>query len=80
MNASGLWKGKCQGRVGNFKFVNMEIICKTHERKCSRSRSLRRIQKKPQTILEVLKLLEMEEHAAVMILNGYENLTLLKVK
>jgi len=78
MNASGLWKGKCQGRVGNFKFVNVEIICKTHERKRSRSRSLRRIQKKPQTILEVLKLLKMEEHAAVMILNGYENLTLLK--
>ena len=80
MNASGLWKGKCQGRVGNFKFVNVEIMCKTNERKQSRSRSLRRIQKKPQTILEVLKLLKMEEHAAVMILNGYENLTLLKVK
>ena len=79
MNASGLWKGKCKGRVGNFKFVNVEIICKTPERKRSRSRSLRRLRKKPQTINEALKILKMEEHAAIMILNGYENLSLFKV-
>ena len=26
MNPSGLWKGKCAARVGNFKFINVEIL------------------------------------------------------
>ena len=26
MNPSGLWKGKCATRVGNFKFINVEIL------------------------------------------------------
>ncbi len=26
MNPSGLWKGKCESRVGNFKFINVEIL------------------------------------------------------
>jgi hypothetical protein len=25
MNASGLWRGKSQGRVGHFKFINVEL-------------------------------------------------------
>ena len=28
MNASGLWRGACAGRVGNFKFVAFFIFCK----------------------------------------------------
>lgn len=26
MNPSGLWKGKCQGRIGNFKFINVQLL------------------------------------------------------
>ena len=26
MNASGLWRGRCQGKIGNFKFINVEIL------------------------------------------------------
>ena len=26
MNASGVWRGRCQGRVGNFKFINLEVL------------------------------------------------------
>ena len=28
MNASGLWREDCAGRVGNFKFVAFFIFCK----------------------------------------------------
>ena len=28
MNASGLWRGACAGRVGNFKFVDLLKIVK----------------------------------------------------
>ena len=79
MNASGLWRGKCEGKVGNFKFVNVEILEKTPQRQRSRSRSLRRLKKKPTSIIEVLKILGMAEHSPIMVLNGYENLSLLKV-
>ena len=26
MNPSGLWQGKSQGRVGHFKFINVELL------------------------------------------------------
>jgi len=78
MNASGLWRGRYGGKVGNFKFVNVEILPPTRERRRSRSRSLRRLKRKPKTISEVMHVLRMEEHTPVFVLNGYENLTLFK--
>ena len=76
MNASGLWRGACAGRVGNFKFVlflnlldffkgfdliavafrfvNVEIL-PPRERRRSRSRSLRRVKRRPRTIAEVMR-------------------------
>lgn len=26
MNASGIWKGRCHGRIGHFKFINVEVL------------------------------------------------------
>ena len=26
MNPSGLWQGKSQGRIGHFKFINVELL------------------------------------------------------
>jgi len=77
MNASGLWRGACAGRVGNFKFVNVEIL-PPRERRRSRSRSLRRVKRRPRTIAEVMRVLNMDDHLPVFVLNGYENLTLFK--
>lgn len=77
MNAGGLWRGRCRDRVGNFKFVNVEIL-PTRSRRRSRSRSLRRIKRKPGTVAEVMKVLNMDEHLPVFVLNGYEDLTLFK--
>ena len=77
MNATGLWWGRCNHRVGSFKFINVEIL-PTRGRRRSRSRSLRRIKRKPGTIAEVMKVINMEEHLPVFVLNGYENLTLFK--
>lgn len=77
MNASGLWRGRCGDRVGNFKFINVEILSNRCRRR-SRSRSLRKIKRKPGTIAEVMKVINMDEHLPVFVLNGYENLTLFK--
>ena len=39
---------------------------------------MRRTKRKPETLAEVMKVLHMEEHLPVFVLNGYENLTLFK--
>jgi len=77
MNASGLWWGRCGIRVGHFKFVNVEIL-PARTRRRSRSRSLRRVKRKPGTVAEVMRVLHMEQHLPVFVLNGYEDLTLFK--
>ena len=77
MNAGGLWRGRCRNRVGYFKFVNVEILPPRSRRRSWR-RSLRRIKRKPGTVAEVMKVLNMEEHLPVFVLNGYEDLTLFK--
>ena len=76
MNAGGLWRGRCGHRVGYFKFINVQILPTRRRRR--RSRSLRRIKRKPGTVAEVMRLLNMEEHLPVFVLNGYEDLTLIK--
>jgi hypothetical protein len=85
MNASGLWRGRCQGKIGNFKFINVEILPAAREggRK-SRSSSLKRRARRrqltrPRTVQELLRRLNMEEHIPVFVLNGYENLSLFQV-
>ena len=40
MNPNGLWRGRCGGRVGQFKFINVELL-PARRRKRSSSRSLR---------------------------------------
>lgn len=77
MNASGLWWGRSGNRVGHFKFVNVEIL-PARTRRRSRSRSLRRVKRKPGTVAEVMRVLNMEQHLPVFVLNGYEDLTLFK--
>ncbi len=47
MNPSGLWKGRCQGRTGNFKFINVEVLperISQKKRSRSNSRGRRRVQ------------------------------------
>ena len=48
------------------------------ERRRSRSRSLRKVKRRPRTISEVMRVLHMEDHLPVFVLNGYENLSLFK--
>merc|ERR1719189_2183233 len=81
MNPSGLWRGRCGGRVGQFKFINVELL-PARRRKRSSSRSLRKMRasqsRPPGTIAEVVRMLDMAEHLPVFVLNGYEDLTLFK--
>jgi len=75
MNASGLWRGRCGDRVGHFKFINVEILPPRQGRGNGSRRMSRR---KPGTLAEVMRILNMEEHVPIFVLNGYEDLTLFK--
>jgi hypothetical protein len=83
MNASGLWRGRCQGKIGNFKFINVEILPTREGRRKSRTGSLKRRARRrlarPRTVQELLRRLHMEDHIPVFVLNGYENLSLFQV-
>ncbi len=68
MNPSGLWRGQCQGRVGNFKFINVDIVNErrrstggsgTEKRRAHRARETRP-SAKPKTVEEMLKRIGLE--------------------
>ena len=77
MNQGGRWKGRNGQKVGYFMFVNVEIMS-PRRRSRSRSRNLRGIKRKPSTLSDVMRLLDMQEFLSVFVLNGYEDLTLFK--
>ena len=37
-NPSGLWRGRCQGRIGHFKFINVELLPDRHVLRSSEQR------------------------------------------
>ena len=66
MNPSGLWKGKTGGRLGNFKFINVELIVENENNLDTYSR--------PKSVEEILKRLKLDKHLSVFVLNGFEDL------
>lgn len=82
MNPSGLWRGRCQGRIGHFKFINVELLPDRHVFRSSEQRqksvTSQRMQNSqdgpPKTVEDLLKRISLEEHLSVFVLNGYEEL------
>lgn len=69
MNASGVWKGFVNGRIGHFKFINVEVLpdqkgksINKHDRS-SRSTC-------PATVDELLIRIGLKEYTSVFVLNG----------
>ncbi|CAK1598997.1 unnamed protein product [Parnassius mnemosyne] len=82
MNASGIWRGVLNNKVGNFKFANVEVLS---DRDAMRSRSLkwcksreRLWETRPRTVEELLKRIDLPEYALAFARNGYEDIELFK--
>ncbi|KAF8767315.1 SAM and SH3 domain-containing protein 1 [Argiope bruennichi] len=78
---TGLWVGMAQGKVGHFKFINVEDI--DVEKKTKHRRHRVKYEwpssiKKPETLEELLKQLDLEEYTNVLVLNGYDELDTFK--
>ncbi|XP_073440573.1 SAM domain-containing protein SAMSN-1 isoform X1 [Dendrobates tinctorius] len=72
----GIWTGMLNNKVGNFKFIYVDIISEEEAPK----RIVRRRSKRPRpkTLLELLERFNLQEYMSSLLLNGYENLEDLK--
>ncbi|KAH8284345.1 hypothetical protein KR018_004050 [Drosophila ironensis] len=91
MNASGIWKGRCHGRVGHFKFINVEVLPE-QRMKNSSSKTLAHPGSRlanpgngsgshgggPSSVEDLLIRIGLKEYTSVFVLNGYEDLELFK--
>ncbi|XP_076131350.1 SAM domain-containing protein SAMSN-1b [Alosa pseudoharengus] len=77
--AMGIWTGLLNGRVGSFKFIYVDVLVETEPEPHRRATSQgRRRRPRPNTLLELLACLNLEEHASSLMLNGYQTVDDLK--
>ncbi|XP_026880131.2 SAM domain-containing protein SAMSN-1a [Electrophorus electricus] len=77
----GIWTGMLNNKVGNFKFIYVDVLDKKQETE-EEAPNIRphRVSKRPRpkTLLELLERLHLEEHASTLLLNGYQTVEDLK--
>ncbi|XP_055921333.1 uncharacterized protein LOC129952626 [Eupeodes corollae] len=79
MNASGIWRGRCHGRIGHFKFINVEVMPEQRLKNLN-NKSLSRLTNTngPNSVEDLLFRIGLKEYTSVFVLNGYEDLELFK--
>ncbi|XP_056330102.1 SAM domain-containing protein SAMSN-1a [Danio aesculapii] len=73
----GIWTGMLNNKVGNFKFIYVDVLPEkekdTEEEKAPKIRPVKVCKKpRPNTLLELLERLHLEEYASSLLLNGYQ--------
>ncbi|XP_072288129.1 SAM domain-containing protein SAMSN-1 isoform X2 [Pyxicephalus adspersus] len=74
----GIWTGMLNNKIGNFKFIYVDIILEEEApvpRKIVRRKSKR---PRPKTLQELLERFNLQEYMSSLLLNGYETLDDLK--
>ncbi|XP_036206207.1 SAM domain-containing protein SAMSN-1 isoform X1 [Myotis myotis] len=74
----GMWTGMLNNKVGNFKFIYVDVISEEESapRKIKTRRSSGR--EKSKTLQEFLERIHLQEYSSTLLLNGYETLEDLK--
>ncbi|XP_072547666.1 SAM domain-containing protein SAMSN-1a [Salminus brasiliensis] len=74
----GIWTGMLNNKVGNFKFIYVDMLVEKEEEapKIRPQRLSRR--PRPKTLLELLERLHLEGYASTLLLNGYQTVEDLK--
>lgn len=70
MNASGVWKGCVNGRIGHFKFINVEVIPEQKSQKPINLMDRTHRSACPSTVDELLSRIGLREYTSVFVLNG----------
>uniref|UniRef100_A0A096LSU5 SAM domain, SH3 domain and nuclear localisation signals 1a n=1 Tax=Poecilia formosa TaxID=48698 RepID=A0A096LSU5_POEFO len=73
----GIWTGMLNNKVGNFKFIYVDVLAEEKEKEEEEESPKIREQKlckrpRPKTLLELLERLNLEEYASALLLNGYQ--------
>ncbi|CAJ1065824.1 SAM domain-containing protein SAMSN-1a [Xyrichtys novacula] len=70
----GIWTGMLNNKVGNFKFIYVDILVeKEEEQEAPKVRQQKLCKRpRPKTLLELLERLNLEEYASALLLNGYQ--------
>jgi hypothetical protein len=70
MNASGVWKGFVNNRIGHFKFINVEVLPDHPVRNSKSSGKSKSMVYYPASVEELLTRIGMKEYTSVFVLNG----------
>ncbi|XP_031752472.1 SAM domain-containing protein SAMSN-1 isoform X3 [Xenopus tropicalis] len=74
----GIWTGMLHNKVGNFKFIYVDVISE-EEIPPRRIRARRKSKRpKPKTLQELMERLNLQDYISSLLLNGYEKLEDLK--
>ncbi|XP_044057729.1 SAM domain-containing protein SAMSN-1a isoform X2 [Siniperca chuatsi] len=70
----GIWTGMLNNKVGNFKFIYVDVLVeKDEEEEVPKIRQQKLCKRpRPKTLLELLERLNLEEYASALLLNGYQ--------
>lgn len=69
MNASGVWKGSVNGKIGYFRFSNVEVM-PDQEGKVIKKLERNSRKTRPSTVDELLSRIGLKEYTSVFVLNG----------
>lgn len=69
MNASGVWKGSVNGKIGYFRFSSVEVLADAEVKAIKKlERNTRKA--RPSTVDELLSRIGLKEYTSVFVLNG----------
>ncbi|XP_062870641.1 SAM domain-containing protein SAMSN-1b [Trichomycterus rosablanca] len=74
----GIWTGMLNGKVGNFKFIYVEVLAEEPAPVYRTSNHRRSRRPRPKTLQEFLERLNLEEFTSSLLLNGYQTVEDLK--
>merc|ERR1711963_869299 len=71
MEPAGIWRGRCRGREGNFKFIDVRVERQSNKQRTMEASSTRRISRS-QSVSDLLPSMSLENLTSVFVLNGYD--------
>ncbi|XP_008063809.1 SAM domain-containing protein SAMSN-1 isoform X1 [Carlito syrichta] len=74
----GMWTGMLNNKVGNFKFIYVDVISEEEAAPKKIKAHRRSKREKPKTLQEFLERIHLQEYTSTLLLNGYETLEDLK--
>uniref|UniRef100_A0A8C3X7A4 SAM domain-containing protein SAMSN-1 n=1 Tax=Catagonus wagneri TaxID=51154 RepID=A0A8C3X7A4_9CETA len=74
----GMWTGMLNNKVGNFKFIYVDVISEEEAAPKKIKAHKRSGKEKPKTLQEFLERIHLQEYTSTLLLNGYETLEDLK--